>query len=68
MKPRCGRCGGTYRVGINRLVPFFILKLFRDIGRQRHLSDGVEHVINVALMLEFNNAIAVLDYVNHLGA
>ena len=48
---------------INRLIAFFILQLLRDVRRQRHLSDFIQHCIEISVTGELHNAVAIrLDF------
>ena len=42
MQARCGCCGGAFFPCIYRLVPFGILQLLFNLGRQRHYANFVD--------------------------
>ena len=65
----CGWCGcRACLMGIHRLITLLVRQLLRDIGREGHLAYLVEYLIEIAVILEMGDAVAVLDYIGYLRA
>ena len=80
MEPGSGGGGGAYHFGVDRLIPLIVLKLRLDVGRQRHLAQPFQNFKENALVVEANQALAVVQFLfdgggelgtvaeDHLGA
>ena len=53
---RC--CGRTALMCIDGLIPFLIVKLLRDIRRQRNLSRAIQHLFKNAVIVQIDQAAA----------
>ena len=58
---RCRSAAGLE--GLDGLVSVLILKLMRDIGRERHFSQLVQDLFEDPLIFEFDKAVPPVEYV-----
>ena len=61
MKPRRRRRRRPLIFCVDRVVARFILQLVVDIGRQRHLTQGIQHLLEDALVGEPDKSVAFLQ-------
>ena len=61
------RGGGAPVLGIDRLIAFVFAQRLMNVGRQGHLPDFVEHLEEIALTLEADQAQAALQRIEHLA-
>ena len=60
MQAGCRCCRGSLVLGVDRLVPVFILKLMCDVWRERHLSELVQHLFKDSLKLKTNQPVSFI--------
>ena len=71
VKPRRRRRRRSLLARIDRLVPFAVLKLFRDVRRKRHRSDPMQCIVNGLRVLsrrKMHKAVAVRHHRFYLRA
>ena len=60
MQTRGGRGGGAVRLAIHRLIAVFVLQFFMDIRRERHGADAGENILEYAVEMKIDDALARL--------
>ncbi len=58
MQPRCGRRRAPVVLRVYRLIAVFVLKLVCDIGRERHFSERVQHLLEDPFILKMDEPVA----------
>ena len=66
VKSRRGSRRRARLAAVYRIVAVFIFQLFRDVRRQRHLSNSVQNIVKVALIGKPNKSVAALESIENL--
>ena len=67
MQSRSGRRRRAGDPGIDRLIPFAVLQLLLDIGRQRHFAQPLQNLQKDALIVELYELFALLQILGDGG-
>ena len=67
MKPGCRRSRRSIELCIHGIVIGAILERVGDVGRERHLPELVQNLLEDAIIAEADIAVAVLDNIHNLA-